>query len=254
MRQSFLENLRNRFVRYFQQIFSFQSQQDKLLRNFIKALTGFSPNELSIYQAALTHRSALDTNCVQTDYSFERLEFLGDSVLGLVVSEHFYQIFCDQQEGFLTKARSKVVSREFLNKLGQTIGLGQYIKTGREIHNLSETSIYGNALEAFIGALYLDMGFEKTKTIIVERLIKQHVSIKQLQEEESNFKSKLIEWGQKERKDIEFRLTEKIDETAQKNYYATIFVEGEKIAIGVGLSKKKAEQRASEKACTEIFK
>ncbi len=177
----------------------------------------------------------------------ERLEYLGDAVLDAMVGEYLYHRFPDKEEGFLTQTRSKLVNRDNLNHLAIKLGIGEMIisKMSRDNHK----SVYGDTLEALIGALYLDKGYEKTRKIVLERIIQSDVNINRLLATETDFKSRIIEWGQKNKKSISFTSFEEIEEQSNTPVFIThLFVVDDVVGRGSGSSKKEAEQNAARQA------
>lgn len=183
--------------------------------------------------------------------SNERLEYLGDAVLGMAVAEYLFNKYPFKDEGFLTEIRSRIVNREHLNQLAKKIGLSDLIEYNgnAKTNSLSFKSIYGDALEALIGAIYLDKGYRKSKNFILRKLIIPHVDLDEIINTDINFKSKIIEWSQKENRDIRFDVSEQKNNGHYKKFEARIFVDNEEVSKGHGLSKKKAEQNAAEKSC-----
>jgi len=181
----------------------------------------------------------------------ERLEYLGDAILGAIVADFLFKKFPCKSEGFLTEMRSKIVSRSNLNKLSQKLGLAKLVQTQID-NNASKCSINGDAFEAFIGALFLDKGYRFTKRIIVNRIIKCHIDVEELVNIEFNFKSRLIEWSQKERKTLEFKLIEETGYGANKLYWVDVIIDSFIEGNGKDFSIKKAEQNAAEVAYNKI--
>jgi len=199
----------------------------------------------------MRHSSAAEESRKGFIESNERLEYLGDAVLGMAVAEYLFNKYPFKDEGFLTEVRSRIVNREHLNHLARKIGLADVIKyNGRlNANGQSFKSIYGDALEALVGAVYLDKGFAGTKSFIFKMLIIPHIDLDELINNNSNFKSKIIEWSQKENKDLRFEVEEQDNEKHFKKFEAKVFVGKKEISVGHGLSKKKAEQNAAEKSC-----
>ncbi len=205
-----------------------------------------------MYEIAITHHS-FKHNHKNNDKpnNNERLEFLGDSVLGFVIAEKLYNLFPYKKEGFLTEMRSKVVSRQKLNVLGKKMGLQQLIKFDHVLsynHTFMET-ISGNALEALVGAIYLDKGFKFTQHFILNKIVGLHIDIKALVEDELSYKARLVKWGQKERKKIVFLVKNIELVNKRKMYEIAITVDEEEIMVTRNHSKKIAEEQASEKVC-----
>jgi ribonuclease-3 len=226
----------------------FSSQEDKELRRKFAIITGSKPNNLKLYQRAMRHVSAASTNDLGFRDSYERLEYLGDAILGMVVAEMLFKKFPFKEEGFLTEVRSKLVNRESLNKLSIKIGLKDLvIFTKNKGSTISHKSVYGDSLEALIGAIYLDKGFNFCQSFIVHRLIVPHFDVDELSKTLFNYKSKIIEWGQKENISVEFRIVQDNEGTKSKQFIAQVFINDEGKEKGFGFSKKKAEQLAAQK-------
>ncbi len=225
--------------------------KDKSLRNSIKNIFGFYPKNIFIYELAFRHKSVSKEIVKGKKINNERLEYLGDAILSAVVADYLFKKFPYKEEGFLTIMRSKIVSRDSLNKLSQKLGLDNLIMSNNIPHNLYR-SIKGNAFEAFIGALYLDKGYNFTKKIIINRIIKHHFDIDKLETEELNFKSKLIEWAQKEKKFIEFKVIDEIVNNHIKQYLIEVFIENKSFAKAQDFSIKGAEKIAAEKAYNKL--
>ena len=218
----------------------------------IRHITGFYPGTLTCYLQALRHHSASSTIHENGSRdSNERLEYLGDSVLNTVVAELLFNKFPYKNEGFLTEMRSKIVSRESLNELAMKIGLSQLVIYDKRLIGInSKNSIFGNALEAFIGAIFLDAGFGLSKRFIIKKLI-SHIDLDKLQYTEKNFKGRLIEWGQKQNRVVDFDTLEEM-EKKQRIFKVTVLVDKEMMGDAEHISKKKAEQMASQKACERL--
>ena len=217
---------------------------------FYKML-GFYPRNIEIYQQALLHKSS----SVKTKgrlLNNERLEFLGDAILDAVVADIVYKRFEGKREGFLTNTRSKIVQRETLNRIAVQIGLDKLIKytTRQSSHN---SYMCGNAFEALVGAIYLDRGYETCKFFMEERIIKPYLNLDKLSRKEVNFKSKLIEWGQKNRFLIEFNLLEQsVDEELNPVFETQVVVEQVPAGQGKGYSKKESQQEAAHETLNKI--
>ena len=203
---------------------------------------GFVPNNKGLYRLALLHKSAskMTTNGVVLNY--ERLEFLGDAVLGAIVAELLYKFFPNKDEGFLTRVRSKVVSRESLNELAIHIGLDKAVVAKSDISR--NKHIYGDVFEAFIGAMFLDQGFTNTKRFIEKFVFPNFFNIKDLVTVDTNYKSRLIEWGQKNKVDIHFG-TEENSRGRRNKFCCLVYIDKEEKGKGEGTSKKEAEQNAA---------
>ncbi len=219
---------------------------EKKLRQSFKIITGRVPINLALYKQAMMHSSVAETNNQGIKESYERLEYLGDAVLGMIVAEYLYSRYPFREEGFLTEIRSKIVSREALNDLSLKIGLRELVQYNNK--NRTIKSIYGDALEALVGAVYLDHGFRACKKFIINRLVKPHYDLDTLITTIVNYKSKLLEWSQKENVDLRFDI---IDEEDRK-FTAQVFLNDQPKAKGYGLSKKKAEQDAARKTYEQL--
>ena len=218
---------------------------DKEFYRAIDGLFGFVPHNIELYKLALIHKSA---SLVLEDgraINNERLEFLGDAVLESIVSDYLFIEFPEQNEGFLTKLRSRIVSRASLNKLAVRIGLDRHIITQGN-YSSQQKNLYGDALEAMVGALYLDKGYDFTNRLIINHLLNRYIDLVDMTEQETDFKSRLIEWSQKNRHQVEFR-TEHDKEYASNHpvFYCTVLVDGMEVGHGSSDSKKEAEQHAA---------
>ena len=216
---------------------------DKEFLRKLKRLIGFFPGNVQLYRLAFRNKSARDQDNKEVSGNNERLEYLGDAILGSVIAHYLFKRFPFKEEGFLTEMRSKIVNREQLNKLAMKLGLNEFIAEGSE--NMSK-SVHGDMFEALVGAIYLDKGYKIAEKFIINRILEFHVDIEELESTELNFKGKLIDWGQKERKEIKFELIEEIGEGYGKKYRIAVIVEGERYGEATDFSKKKAEQRAAE--------
>jgi len=210
----------------------------------LQLILGFYPKNQLLYEQAFRHKSVANEQVDESIESNERLEFLGDAILGAIIAEYVFIKFPYKDEGFLTKLRSKMVSRSFLNQLAVDIGLDTFIETSPNVNR--SNSINGDAFEALIGAIYLDKGYDASKKFVVEKIIKDFIDIKKLIKEESNYKSKLIEWAQSEKLEHQFDTT-LIDQTKIKYFKCELKLNNTLITIGEGSSKKKAEQAAAKK-------
>ncbi|MDP4266478.1 MAG: ribonuclease III [Bacteroidota bacterium] len=226
--------------------------KEKKLFNFIKNVLGFYPGNISLYRLALTHKSAASESFKGILHSNERLEFLGDAILGSVIGEYLYKKYPLKDEGFLTEMRSRIVNRVHLNKLAINLGLKDYLISN--IQNFTPTSsIYGDSFEALIGAIFLDKGYKFTRNIIINRIVKYHIDVDLLQNTEVNFKSRLLEWAQKEKKEVQFNVVEESTSRYPKLYTVELLLNNEIISSGQDFSIKKAEQNAAETALQKLI-
>ena len=214
---------------------------------------GFYPRNIDYYLLAVRHKSNPLQTAKGLSLNNERLEFLGDSVLNSLISEILYQSYPDEQEGFLTNARSNIVKRETLNELCEKIGLHKMLVVTRHIDLEKNNNICGNALEALIGAIYLDYGYMKCLEFVKKRLFISFDMLKKIAEDNENYKSKLLEWCQKNKLEAEFRLVaETTGADNQHTFHTQLLIEGMKISTGIGTNKKESQQNASSEALLQI--
>jgi ribonuclease-3 len=203
---------------------------------------GYRPKKLDLFTRALTHKSYSNTkNDVESN---ERLEYLGDTVIDMIVAEYLFEEFPEKDEGFLTKVKAKIVNRKMLSSIGGELELEKHIKykTGRSIRI---ATIEGNAFEAIIGAIYLDSNYEITKKVFRSRIIRTYIDLNEVLEQEIDFKSALLIWGQRNKLEISFKI---VDEASKENgyfYTSTVIINEKEWGLGKGQSKKEAEQHAS---------
>ncbi|MBW3467330.1 ribonuclease III [Arthrospiribacter ruber] len=230
----------------------FYSKHDKWLAASIKHMVGSKPFNLNLYKLALKHASVSDESINGLKISNERLEYLGDAVLGTVVAEFLFLKFPFRDEGFLTETRSRMVNREALNQIAIKIGLSKIIEKEYKGKNLSaHKSIFGDTLEALVGAVYLDRGYYFCKKFILKRII-IHFDVDDIISTTTNFKSKIIEWSQKESKEVDFKMVTVRGNQRFKEFVVELCINGDAIAEGKGATKKKAEQEAAKNACEKL--
>lgn len=224
--------------------------KDKKLNDFIKNVFGYYPGNILIYKLALCHKSASTEEIKGIKNNNERLEYLGDAILSAVVADYLFKKFPGKDEGFLTEMRSRLVSRDSLNKLSEKLGINKFIKasSGCNVYR----SINGDAFEAIVGAIFLDKGFNFTKKVIINRIIKFHIDIDQIEAKDQNYKSQIIEWAQKEKKQVEFIVTDEVGNGFKKQYIVEVLIDKVSSGNGRDFSIKKAEQNAAEKALANI--
>ncbi|MEI7829022.1 MAG: ribonuclease III [Prolixibacteraceae bacterium] len=215
-------------------------------------MTGHSPLKFKLYDIAFIHKSASYVDEMGNVVNNERLEYLGDAVLGTIVAEYLYNRFPFKDEGFLTQLRSRVVNRSFLTQLTFKMKLNRYVISNA--NSVSESShLYGDLLEAFIGAIYLDSGYAVTKKFVIKKIFNQHVDIQEMEKVDNNFKSQLIEWGQKIKQDVEFKTTNNPDPGPEKMpFVSEVCVDGQVKGRGEGFSKKEAQQNAAQHALERL--
>ncbi|MBD3627358.1 ribonuclease III [Cyclobacterium sp.] len=229
------------------------NKKEKRLASAIKNIVGSKPLNLSLYRLAFRHVSVSKEIKSGVKISNERLEYLGDAVLGTVVAEYLFQKFPYRNEGFLTETRSRIVNRESLNQVGQKIGLPIIVESEMDgkVPN-SFKSLYGDTLEALIGAIYLDRGYYFCKKFINKRLINPFFDLDSIIATTINFKSKIIEWSQKDNKEIDFELKSVDGNQRFKEFTVSLNIEGSSFSEGKGPTKKKAEQEAARIACEKL--
>ena len=233
-------------MNFIRKIVKYRSPEDQQLRVELKKLLNFSPTNINKYKKAFTHRSLqmLDNSGIPINY--ERLEFLGDSILGSVIAAYLYKKVPTGTEGYLTQMRSKIVSREHLNELGKDLNLIRFIKSNIDQANVGN-NIHGNIFEALIGAIYIDKGYEFCQKFIFKNVIVPYVDIEKLEGKITSYKGLIIEWCQKQKKKYKFETYEDSGNEPIKHFSVKISIDGEYIAKGRATSKKKAEEQASKR-------
>ena len=210
---------------------------------------GFVPGNITIYKLAFSHKSSQNEKSVLSQNN-ERLEYLGDAVLGTLVAEYLFKKYPDSNEGFLTKMRSKIVKRKTLNRIGDKMELDGVLQ---EFNNTRlSRSMLGNAVEALVGAIYLDAGYAFTQKYIVENILRRYLDIHELENYDDNYKSQLLEWCQKHGKTISYKLISRYKFEKRDRFKVGVFVNNQRIATADDFNKKSAEQAASEKAMIEL--
>lgn len=226
--------------------FKYFFSKDKVLIASIKNLTGFLPGNISVYKLAFCHKSVAKNTGKGVKLSNERLEYLGDAVLGAVVAHLLFKRFPYKDEGFLTEMRSKIVSRENLKMLALKMGIDKMVQNNAVPGGFR--SMFGDAFEAFIGAIFLDKGYNAAQKFILDRVISNHIDLNMLEEKEVNFKSKILNWSQKEKRTVVF---ETVEETGNSRLIKVrLLIEEKEVSTGQDFNKKKAEQLAAEAACS----
>ena len=222
---------------------------------FFKNILGFTPRRTDIYQIAFIHRSKSVPSIKGHRINNERLEYLGDAILDAIVADYLYRKYPLEGEGFLTELRSKIVSRNNLNKVAHKIGLSQLIQYNKEQQGVFK-SIEGDAFEALVGAIYLEKGFRFTRRTIVDRVIKIHMDIDALQQKDWNFKSKIIDWGQKSKCKVSFEVLRVINPSkkngGRKEYEVRTMIDDQPGESAIEYSIKAAEQLAAEKTYKKL--
>jgi ribonuclease III len=227
-------------------------KKDKFLFTAIKNLLGFYPRNIYLYKVALSHKSAPQVWLKGQQVNNERLEYLGDAVLSSVIADYLYKKFPNQNEGFLTEMRSRLVSRSRFNKLSLKMGLNNLIFQGNGTFSSSK-SIFGDTFEALIGAIYLDKGYNYTKKVIIKRIIDVHLDVDEIEKTDTNFKSRILEFAQREKRQLEFKVLQELGEGHRKQYLVELYLDGQPVSRGQDFSIKSAEQVAAAKACEELL-
>ncbi|GAA4782228.1 ribonuclease III [Olivibacter ginsenosidimutans] len=220
----------------------------------LKNLLGFVPGNIYLYQMAFRHKSVAVPVKRGTKNSNERLEFLGDAILGAVIAELLFKMYPYKDEGFLTEMRSKIVSRVHLNQLARKLGFDELIQYDSKMVGYpgKSSSLLGDAFEALVGAVYLDKGYSFTRNFLLGRIIKPHVDIHLLEQTETNFKSRLIEWCQSTGNEVLFEVTNNAEGESAKLFTVDAIISGEVRGTGRDYNKKNAEKLAAEKACEAL--
>ncbi|MBK9190461.1 MAG: ribonuclease III [Crocinitomicaceae bacterium] len=215
--------------------------------SFLARKLGYRPKNMGLFHKAFTHKSY--SNLRDDIQSNERLEYLGDTVIDLIVAHFLFEKFPDRDEGYLTKLKSKIVNRNMLSQIGAALELAEHIKykTGRSIR---VATIEGNAFEALIGAIYLDSDFDTTKKIFYHYIIRNYIDLNKVLEQEIDFKSALLIWGQKNKLAILFKILQDASKENDYTYIAQVVINEKEWGMGKGQSKKEAEQQASQETLT----
>lgn len=230
-------------------LFQQYSERDSELSGALGHLIGSRPGNLQLYKLAMRHTSVAIENEKGIKESNERLEYLGDAVLGMIVAEYLFCKFPYKSEGFLTEIRSRIVNRESLNGVSKKIGLSNLIEYDTSSRNsIKPKSLFGDTLEALIGAVFLDKGYKQCKSFVIKKLLSPNFDIDEIVTNNPNYKSKIIEWAQKENRDLKFEIVGIEEVNHLKKFTAQVILEQEPLGKGYGLSKKKAEQDAAQKS------
>jgi ribonuclease-3 len=223
-----------------------KNKSDAQLKRSLKTLLGFTPGNISLYKQAFLHSSKRE------NVNNERLEFLGDAVLGAVIAEHLFKLFPYKDEGFLTQLRSKIVNGNNLQQLALKLGIDKHLKVGLKESEKSKSSVYGDAFEALIGAVYLDKGFTVCRNFILKRIVKMHVDIDALISTDTDFKSQLQIYCQKNKLSLEYRLLSEEQKGKTKIFVVQVFIDNKPYVIFENYSKRVAEQKAAQLTLEEL--
>jgi ribonuclease III len=233
-------------------LYNYHFSKDKELARRLRPILGFIPSDLALYKLAFFHKSSnpAEKPVTGVTQNNERLEYLGDAVLGTIVAEYLFNKYPNYDEGFLTKMRSKIVKRNSLNKIGDKMGLDVILQ---EYNNTRlSRSMLGNAVEALVGAIYLECGYDKTRRYIIRKLLRKYLDIHELETYDDNYKSQLLEWSQKNGKVVSYKVIAKYKFEKRDRFKVAVLLDGNKIATADDFNKKSAEQMASEKALVSI--
>ncbi|MEO0734525.1 MAG: ribonuclease III [Bacteroidota bacterium] len=216
----------------------------------LRRLLGFTPAYLSLFKLAFQHKSNNHENGLKHPHyggqNNERLEYLGDAVLGTIVAEYLYKKYPTGDEGFLTKMRSKIVKRKSLNEIGYNMGLDEILSTYNNIRIAK--SMLGNAVEALVGAVYVEQGYVKTTRFVVRRMLKNYVDVEGLETYDDNYKSQLLEHCQKNGQKVDYTIVKRFKQDKRDKFKVAVMVNGQRLAYGEDFNKKSAEQIASRRA------
>ncbi|MFT5833021.1 MAG: ribonuclease-3 [Cognaticolwellia sp.] len=236
-------------IRVIRKFYNYYVSPDKALVKRLTVLVGFIPANVNVFNLSFSHKSSSSPELYAIQNN-ERLEYLGDAILGTIVAEYLFRKYPNRDEGFLTKMRSKIVNRKVMNQIGDSMGLDLFI-----VHNNNSRlsrSMLGNALEALIGAVYLDVGYKKTQRFVFKKILKAHLDIEALETYDDNYKSQLLEWCQKNRKEVTYNVLDKFKMDNRDRFKVAVLIDGNKRADAEDFSKKAAEQKASHKALLKI--
>ncbi len=222
-------------------LFSKKNDEELEIIQFVQSSLGYKPKNLKLFRKALTHKSIAHNS---DEISNERLEFLGDAILDAVIAEMLFNRYPDEDEGHLTKIKSKIVSRRTLSVIGEEMQIGKVLRYNKG-RSIKMATIEGNAFEALIGALYLDGGYSAVRKSINSHILKKYVNLNQILEEEIDFKSKLFIWSQKNHLPLDFDVISEENKGASWNYVVRVLINEKEFGRGTGSSKKKAEQAAA---------
>lgn len=229
-------------------VYLFSSGRRRIFLQQICNLLGFKPGKLSLYEAALTHRSVKE----RATENNERLEYLGDAILGGIIADYLFKKYPYKGEGFLTEMRSKMVNRQMLNDIAIRMGLKKITSYNKQDASLKSSQIFGNALEALVGAIYIDKGYNATKRWVFKKIIIPHLFAEDLEQVEINQKNKLFSWANKSGKLLEFETIDEKMENGRRLFTVGAIVDGEVLAEGKAFNKKDAGQIAAQNAVEKL--
>ena len=228
--------------------YNFYISEDKELTRRLKQILGFTPARLNLFKTAFYHKSM--TNETPGKATNERLEYLGDAILSTIVAEYLFKKYPNKNEGFLTKMRSKIVKRQTLNEIAYDMGL-DVILSDYSLGKMS-SSMLGNALEALVGAIYIEFGYDKTKNYIIKNILMKYLNMNELETKDDNHKSQLLEWCQKNGKEINFTTLAKFKLDKRDCFKVAVVIDGVEMATSEDFNKKSAEQAAASKVMQKL--
>lgn len=224
------------------------SSSDKQLLLQLEHVVGFTPVHIEYYRLALMHRSKPE----EVTSSNERLEFLGDAILGAIIAEYLFKKYPYQPEGYLTELRSRIVRRETMNNVALRMGLNKLVQYNQNDKGLSRSHIFGNALEALIGAVYLDQGFENTRKFILNQIVRAYIDLDTMESTDTNYKNQLLSWAQRSGKVLVFEAVDEKSEGTRRLFTVGVLIDGELFTTGTGYNKKDAGQVAARSALEKL--
>lgn len=244
-------------LEYIYKAYNWYLSPDRLLARQLTAVLDYVPVYLHHYKEAFSHRSynsssggGAGAQQNTTYHDNERLEFMGDAILGAITAEYLYKKYPNKDEGFMTMMRSKMVNRRSLNKIASEMSF-DIIMRQLGGSNLSE-SMLGNAFEAFVGAVYLDVGYNRTRTFILSKVIKHYLDVHTLESTNTNYKSQLLEWCQKEKKRLDYKIVKQFKQNRRDRFRIATMIDGVEVAQGEDFSKRSAEQISSREALLKL--
>ncbi len=232
-------------MKFFYRLYNYYLSDDREMARRLNGLLGFTPAYLGLFKLAFYHKSTFTTRAYAVTNN-ERLEFLGDAVLSSIVAEYLFRKYPNSDEGFMTKMRSKIVKRNSLDAIGDRMGLDLFLASFNQT-KLSK-SMLGNALEALVGALYIELGYEKTQRFVIRKILRKYIDINDLETYDDNFKSQLLEFCQKNGKEITYKVLAKYKSDKRDKFKVAVLIDGRKLGTADDFNKKAAEQMASERA------
>lgn len=237
-------------IRQMRKVYNYYFSPDKDLARKLRPIIGFTPSRLRVFKLAFYHKSM--NNGKDHKGNNERLEYLGDAILSTIVAEYLYKKYPNKNEGFLTKMRSKIVKRKTLNMIADKMGLD--IVLSEYTQGRMSNSMLGNALEALVGAIYIENGYIYTKQYVIRKILMKYLDIHELEQSDDNYKSMLLEWCQKHGKQVGYQVVSKSKLDKRDRFKVAVLINGEQVAFAEDFNKKAAEQNASKKAIKKYMK